>query len=758
MRFAGGHNGLQDLSQPSQHFVLGLAIAAGVATCADAQEAPSEQRYSVKADLESANAVNTVIARVGAPTETRLPPTLTPAALLEKLCGARAPRDYEIITREEDGETASYVRYQPCLKETPLRARVTPGDTLEAIAVRFGMRASSVDKLSVRTKEGDQKGGSKSDLAPGDFVVATKAPAWTSFATKPGAVQSRTDLIGMIAKEIQCGGEDPEACLTRRSILVVEEKPSHSHHKERISPIRPREIPSSPAAPAPTDRNNRADARPRLLGGPLEATAIAAAMLQPAPPAPTAETAPVADDQWPYDADLVARILMDAASQGPLTPRIFIGVAENGLGDKFGRPLSNAAFVGDTGDQPNSNGEDDDRNSYVDDWIGAGVLRGPEEIEPSGDVSLCPASGQVYSSWRAETLQRMSHGSVVASIAAGGRLRANAALTSLLPRLVFFRMAKKVCGDSDDDGSGAQDAIAATDYLILREAKVLNLSFFTDGSGGEVVRDRLLSLMRYDPPLLVMSAGNYISANLDQTEDCPACLGNPTRYSDVARLTLVVGSATRDRKIADYSGYGVQTVKIFAPGEPIGSVDLAGRPGDAIQPATSFSAPRVSFAGGLVQGLGVREIPRVRSRLLLSVWPLHPDSLAMSDGTGGILDLVKAAAVRHHAIEVVRPGVTGTLVRRTYVGQIVGGLAGACPGYAFNEAYVHAIRFGEADGDGSREARVTYRQVNPTTREPRTSLEQCQSTGTLRMIAIRDGQQDFSWADVRQVLFKAQYP
>jgi hypothetical protein len=736
---------------------LVLGAAAAAAYGGDQPPEAHELKFSVKADLGLANQIDAVLARVAQPTEVRVPADVAPTALLERLCGNRAPKQYELITREEAGVSNSYVRFQPCLKEASnLTARVSKGDTLEAIAVRFGMRSSSVDELQVRDRAGEAKTVAKGSLAPGDVVVAPKAPAWTHFTSKPGAVQNRAELVKLFANEIGCGAEDPENCLTRRSILVTEERPAHQHKEQYRTPALKPQGPamlqaSASLSLAPIHASFAPASGARFM--PLAASAA----LQPNPP-PVPATAPVDSSQWPYDADLVEKILLDAAANEPLTPRIFIGVAENGLADKYGRPLANAAFINEASDQPLANGLDDDGNSYTDDWIGAGVLRGNDEIMASGDVSLCPTSSQVYSSWQSDAMQRMSHGSVVASIAAGGNLRAKDALAPILPRLIFFRMAKSVCEEGGDDGSGEQEAIAAVDYLVLREAKVLNLSFFSEGASGQVLRDRLMTLMRYEPPLLVLPAGNYISGNLDETGDCPACLGNATRHSDQARLTLVVGSATSDRRISDYSGYGVHTVKIFAPGEPIGSYNLAGQPADAWLPATSYAAPRVSFAAGLIQSLGIRDIPKVRSRLLLSTWPLHPDNQSASDGSGGILDLVKAAAVRHHSVEVVQSGADGALVRRTFVGKISDGLEGACPGQSFSEASIHAVRFGEPDGDGWRKAHITYRQVDPSTREPRTRVERCKSSGTLTLDAIRDGQQSLGWGDIRLVLFKAKYP
>ena len=734
--------------------VLGAAAIAGPQIAS----VPRPLKFSIKADLGLAPQVDAVLRRVAEPAELRIPPGTMPQALLARLCGTRAPQQFEIVTHVEAGVSSQFVRYQPCLRETSnLKTRVSPGDTLEAIAIRFGMRGSSVGKLAVQGKSGPVKAGPKASISPGDTVVAAKAPAWTSFTARPGTVHSRAELVELIAKEIGCGSEEPESCLAKRSVLLVEDKPIEKHEQQYRTPVLTPSKPavrnaSAPAIPAPVG----AAAWPVGRRAPVIGLA-ASATLQPAP-AQNPETAPVDPAQWPYDADLVEKILLDANAQGVLTPRIFIGVAENGLGDKYGRPLPTAAFINEAGDQPLTNGQDDDGNNYVDDWIGAGVLRGPDEVQPSGDVSLCPSSGQVYASWQSDELQRMSHGSVVAAIAGGGGLLSRPALTPILPRLVFFRMAKKVCAQADDDGSGEREAIAAVDYLILRETSVLNLSFFSDGDSGQVLTDRLKSVMSYQPPLLVLPAGNYISGDLDDTRSCPACLGNDTIHSNFSRLTLVVGAATRDRKVSDYSGYGAHTVKIYAPGEPLGSLNLAGQSADSLLPATSYSAPRVSFAAGLIQQLGVREIPKVRGRLLLSTWPLHPDDQSKIDGAGGILDLAKAAAVRHHSVEVIMPGPDGNLVRHTFVGKITGGLEGLCPGQLFSEASVQAIRFGAPDANGYRNARITYRQVDATTRDARTRNERCKPNGTLKLDAIRDGQKALDLRDVSLVLFRGKYP
>jgi hypothetical protein len=143
----------------------------------------------------------------------------------------------------------------------------------------------------------------------------------------------------------------------------------------------------------------------------------------------------------------------------------------------------------------------------------------------------------------------------------------------------------------------------------------------------------------------------------------------------------------------------------------------------------------------------------VKDRLAAATWPLY-DAAGQPEAVG-VIDLVKVAAVRHHAVEVLEPADSG-LVRRTYVGEIVFDTPGRvtpCPGRSFNESAVHAIRLGEASPDGERLLRVHKR--NDWVGDRRRVLEvRCRPEGTITLRTLGGAEKAFPLADVTQILLR----
>ena len=104
---------------------------------------------------------------------------------------------------------------------------------------------------------------------------------------------------------------------------------------------------------------------------------------------------------------------------------------------------------------------------------------------------------------------------------------------------------------------------------------------------------------------------------------------------------------------------------IYAPGETKDALDIRGQDASPLGAATSYAAPYASLAAALMWSLGIDDVKQVKNRLDVATWPLFQEDGRSDPTQGGVLDLVKAAAVREWAIDVKEKGDDGTLVRRT---------------------------------------------------------------------------------------------
>ncbi len=333
----------------------------------------------------------------------------------------------------------------------------------------------------------------------------------------------------------------------------------------------------------------------------------------------------MAKKQWPYDVELLAEILKDV--KGRLDGKTVIGIADGGLADATGGPLAVVMFAPspeklkkDGEREPVADPADRDENGYLDDFYGAGISRGKDEDKGTGHLGLCRDIQPPFASWN--NILPASHGTVVASIAAALGVRKTVGNDSLLPPLTFFRMLRNACQPSDTLGVGAGAFQIAFDYLEDRGARIVNFSYKIDNDEGESFSLQMKKrLLLRDQILLVLPAGNAnagAGGNLDEMPLCPACLGHDaaSRGGDAAARTLVVGAANRDLTRDVQSNFGRFTVKMFAPGEPTYAIDLAGRSVPSTETATSYAAPYVALAAGMIRSfIGVNSSADTRDRL-----------------------------------------------------------------------------------------------------------------------------------------------
>ena len=256
---------------------------------------------------------------------------------------------------------------------------------------------------------------------------------------------------------------------------------------------------------------------------------------------------------------------------------------------------------------------------------------------------------------------------------------------------------------------------------------------------------------------MFVPASNDFIGNLEENIQsgmvCPACLGHPRFGEKAAERTVVVGAATRDLHRASYSNYGEQTVRVFAPGEPSGAIDVVGQPLPANVVGTSYAAPYAALAAAIIRLFGRPNTHEdIRDRLMAATWPLDdPESNSKRTGVG-VVDLVKAAAAKHFAVEVKERETDGTWVRRTYVGKLRKKLHELtfCDGQLFREESYHALRLGDADATGGRSLRLYAREVDTNLQRRPMKLHSttCRSTGDLQLTTIAGVDKTWPMANV----------
>jgi subtilisin family serine protease len=186
---------------------------------------------------------------------------------------------------------------------------------------------------------------------------------------------------------------------------------------------------------------------------------------------------------------------------------------------------------GESGGGRESNGVDDDRNGFVDDF------RGWDFLDDDNDP-FDPSVG-------------LSHGSLGASIvAARGGDGGGVAGVSHHARLLPLRVA------GTDGMLTSADAATAYAYAARRGARIVNASF-----GGAGISQAELAAVRAAPStLFVASAGNE-SLNTDASPVTPCVLDSPN--------VVCVAASDLDGSLADFSNFGARTVDLSAPGVAI---------------------------------------------------------------------------------------------------------------------------------------------------------------------------------------------
>jgi subtilisin family serine protease len=230
-----------------------------------------------------------------------------------------------------------------------------------------------------------------------------------------------------------------------------------------------------------------------------------------------------------------------------------------------------------------SNGCDDDKNGYIDDWRGWDFYNGTNN----------PAAGQENTQGDA-----VGHGTEVAGLvgATGNNAKGIATLnwsTKILPLKVL-----------SDDGPGySSDIAAAIYYAVDNGANVINLSL-----GGNEADPTLLSATDYaydnNVVVVVAAAGN---CGTGTSENCisydPGIIGYPARNPNV----ISVGATTNSKQRASFSSYGA-ALDVVAPGSGAiySPTYTASNPTTLYSTSlygTSFASPYVASLASLIKSI-----------------------------------------------------------------------------------------------------------------------------------------------------------
>ncbi len=297
---------------------------------------------------------------------------------------------------------------------------------------------------------------------------------------------------------------------------------------------------------------------------------------------------------------------------------IIIGLIDTGV-DYLHPDLKNKIYInkGETGTDANgndkrSNGIDDDRNGFIDDYMGWDFT----------DRKGFPfdSSGGDYLNWDNNPMDENGHGTYIAGIL-GAETNNLIGITGVAPKIKILNLRA-----FDPNGYGEEDDVAAAIlYAVKMGANVINMSF-GDTQFSYVLRD----VIRYaysKNVVLVASSGNDGS-------DKPHY---PSGYSEV----ICVGNSTQNDYVASSSNYG-STLDLVAPGTSILTTSKDG--GYTEVSGTSASAPFVSAAVGLILSLGNFKNEEVKQILKSTADDINEPGWDLKSGAGR-LNLFRALSV-----------------------------------------------------------------------------------------------------------------
>jgi subtilisin family serine protease len=300
------------------------------------------------------------------------------------------------------------------------------------------------------------------------------------------------------------------------------------------------------------------------------------------------------------DADVVAAWDMVVGGPEPLVAVVDTGIAADHP-DLAGSVATNP---GETGGGRESNGIDDDRNGFVDDWRGWDFASGDND----------PADTDGHGTLVAGTLAaRVGNGVGVAGVSGGARV---------LPLRVV-----------GPNGATDADIAAAFTYAGKRGARVVNASL--GGPGISPVIDAAIA--GAPNTLFVFPAGNSAKDN-DVAPDYPCATAEPN--------AICLAATDQNDLPAAFSSWGVESVDLAAPGVNVLSagLDAEGGPDYRMASGTSVAAPFAAGAAALMLRADPSLTPaELRDALLQGAEPLP--QLAGTSVTGARLNVLRSLQI-----------------------------------------------------------------------------------------------------------------
>lgn len=257
---------------------------------------------------------------------------------------------------------------------------------------------------------------------------------------------------------------------------------------------------------------------------------------------------------------------------------VLVAVIDTGI-DYEHPELKNKIYInpGETGNDlfgndKRTNNLDDDRNGFIDDFMGWDFT---DRVGFPFD-----STGGDYLGWDNDPMDQHGHGTYIAGILAAETNNITG-IAGAAPNIKILNLRA-----FDPSGYGEEDDVAAAIlYAVSMGAKVINMSF-GDNSFSYILRD----VIRYaysQNVVLISSSGNSAS-NLPHY---------PSGYSEV----ICVGNSTDKDFVAPSSNWG-STLDLVAPGSSI--LTTAPNNNYALISGTSASSPHVAATAALILSLG----------------------------------------------------------------------------------------------------------------------------------------------------------
>jgi len=267
--------------------------------------------------------------------------------------------------------------------------------------------------------------------------------------------------------------------------------------------------------------------------------------------------------------------------------------------------------VDNSGNDKSSNGIDDDKNGFIDDYQGWDFVDKLDisPISPKDD----------FTEWDNFPADEHGHGTNISGIIAAEHNSFGIAGVGRNIKLLNLRA-------FDKNGIGEEDdAASAIIYAVKMGAKVINMSW-GDTQFSKLLKD-VVEFAYENGVILVGSSGNT-SSNLPHY---------PSSFSEV----ISVGAIQENNALAAFSNFG-STVDLVAPGSQIISLGLEGTYKSVS--GTSASAPFVSAAAAIISNQKMFSNEEVKQIIKSTALDLGENGWDISFGAGN-LDLAKAISI-----------------------------------------------------------------------------------------------------------------